>query len=99
MKQKGAYFHDIQFCPYHPKALVKKYKKKTGLRKPGNLMIKNIEKKWLLNKNKSFMIGDKFKDKETAKKSKIYFEYVKNNLLIQIKSIIKKLDRKNKKLL
>lgn len=95
MKQKGAYFHDIQFCPYHPKALVKKYKKKTGLRKPGNLMIKNIEKKWLLNKNKSFMIGDQFKDKETAKKSKIYFEYVKNNLLIQIKSIIKKLDRKN----
>ena len=27
MKQKGAYFH-IQLCPYHPKALVKKYKKK-----------------------------------------------------------------------
>ena len=62
-------------------------------------MIKNIEKKWLLNKSKSFMIGDKFKDKETAKKSQIYFEYVKNNLLIQIKSIIKKLDRNNKKLL
>ena len=97
MKQEGAYFHDVEFCPYHPKALVKKYKKKTGLRKPGNMMIKNIENKWLINKTRSFMIGDSFTDKETAKKSKIYFEYVKNDLLFQVKSIIKKLDRRFKK--
>ena len=60
-------------------------------------MIKNIENKWLINKTRSFMIGDSFTDKETAKKSKIYFEYVKNDLLFQVKSIIKKLDRSIKK--
>ena len=36
------------------------------------------------------MIGDSLSDKQTAIKSKIYFEYPKKNLLLQIKSIIKK---------
>lgn len=55
-------------------------------------MIKNLENKWLINKSKSFMIGDSSKDKETAKKSKIYFEYTKDNLLSQVKTIYKKLN-------
>ena len=92
MKNHEIYFHDIEYCPFHPQALVLKYKKKTELRKPGNMMITNIEKKWLINKSKSFMIGDSYKDKKTANKSKIYFEYAKDNLLLQAKSIIKKLN-------
>ena len=92
MERNGVYFHDIEFCPFHPQALVKKYKKRTELRKPGNMMIKNIENKWLINKRKSFMIGDSYKDEKTAKKSKIYFEYVKNNLLSQVRLITKKLN-------
>lgn len=92
MKKNKIYFHDIEYCPYHPKAIIKKYKKKTQLRKPGNMMIKNLEKKWMINKSKSFMIGDSLSDKQTAKKSKIYFEYPKNNLLLQVKSIFKKLN-------
>tara|TARA_B100001250_G_C19811296_1_gene795828 strand:- start:533 stop:1723 length:1191 start_codon:yes stop_codon:yes gene_type:complete len=92
MEKNKIYFHDIEYCPYHPKAIIKKYKKKTLLRKPGNMMIKNLEKKWIINKSKSFMIGDSLSDKQTAKKSKIYFEYPKNNLLLQVKSIFKKLN-------
>ena len=92
MKKKGVYFHDIEYCPYHPKAKLNKYKKKTELRKPGNLMIKNLEKKWLINKSKSFMIGDSRVDKYTAKKSNLYFEYISDNLLSQVKTILKKLN-------
>lgn len=92
MEKSKIYFHDIEFCPFHPQAVVAKYKKKTELRKPGNMMIKSIENKWLINKRKSFMIGDSYKDKRTAKKSKIYFEYVKDNLLLQVRSITKKLN-------
>ena len=92
MKKKGAYFHDIEYCPYHPKAKLNKYKKKTELRKPGNLMIKNLEKKWLINKSKSFMIGDSKVDKYTAQKSNVYFEYISDNLLSQVKTILKKLN-------
>jgi len=40
--KKKIFISDIQFCPYHPKAVIKLYKKKSGYRKPGNLMIKKI---------------------------------------------------------
>ncbi len=93
MSHYGVHFHDVEFCPFHPDGIIQKFKKKSELRKPGNMMIKNIEKKWLITKKKSFMIGDQVSDKETAKKSKIYFEYAKNNLLIQVKSIFKKLNK------
>ena len=56
------------------------------------MMIRNIENKWLVNKSKSFMIGDSCKDKKAAKKSKIYFEYAKDNLLSQVRLITKKLN-------
>ena len=96
MEKKGAYFHDIEYCPYHPDSKLKKYKKNTELRKPGNMMIRNLENKWLVNKSKSFMIGDSLKDKKTAKKSEIYFEYAKDNLLSQVKTIYKKLNLNTK---
>ncbi len=92
MRKNQTFFHDIEYCPYHPKAFIKKYRKKTQLRKPGDMMIKNLENKWIINKRKSFMIGDSLSDKQTAKKSKIYFEYPKKNLLLQVKSIFKKLN-------
>ncbi len=92
MEKSKIYFHDIEFCPFHPNAKIKKYKKKTGLRKPGNLMIKNLEKKWLIKKNESFMIGDSITDKQAAKKSNIYFEYPKENLFLQVKKIISRLN-------
>jgi len=74
--------NEIQYCPYHPKAIIKKYRKKTNLRKPGNLMIKNILKKWDIDLRKSFMLGDKISDRLAAKKSKLYFEYVKKNFYL-----------------
>lgn len=76
---------------------LKNTKKKTELRKPGNLMLKNIEKKWLIDKSKSFMIGDNVKDEKTSKKSNIYFEYAKDNLLSQVKTIYKKINLGNKR--
>ena len=92
MEKKNIYFHDIEYCPFHPEAKIKKYKKITRLRKPGNMMIKNLENKWLINKSKSFMIGDQQTDKEVAKKSNIYFEFPKDNIFLQVKSILKKLN-------
>ena len=50
-------------------------------------MIKKIIKKWNINTNKSFMIGDERKDMLAAKKSKLYFEYVKNDFYKQVKKI------------
>jgi len=82
---------DIQFCPYHPKGIIKLYRKKSGYRKPGNLMIKKILNKWNIDLKKSFMLGDSKSDQLAAKKSNLYFEYVKNNFYSQVRKIEKKI--------
>ena len=50
-------------------------------------MIKNIFKNWLVDKQNSFMIGDKISDELCAKKSKVNFFYTKNDFFKQVKKI------------
>ena len=85
---KNIYFDDVQYCPYHPEGTIKKFRKKSSLRKPGNKMIKNLISSWLINKKKSFMIGDKLSDKQCAVKSKIKFEYASKDFFKQVKKIV-----------
>jgi D,D-heptose 1,7-bisphosphate phosphatase len=92
LENKKIFINDIEFCPYHKDAKIISYKKNSLYRKPGNLMIKKINKKWLFNKKKSFMIGDKKTDYIAAKKSNLYFEYVENDLYLQVKKICKNLN-------
>ena len=87
LAKKKIFIDETQYCPYHPKAKIKKFRKRTQLRKPGNLMIKNILKRFNIDKNKSFMIGDNQSDEITAKKSNIKFFYTKKNFFTQIKEI------------
>jgi D,D-heptose 1,7-bisphosphate phosphatase len=88
---KKIYINDIRYCPYHKNGIIKKFKKDSKFRKPGNLMINDLFNNWSIIRNKSFMIGDKISDQLCAKNSSLYFEFVENNLLRQIKKIIKKL--------
>ena len=90
LKRKKIIINQIEYCPYHPKGIIKKYKKKSKFRKPGNLMIKKILNNWNVNVKKSFMLGDKRSDKIAAQKSNLYYEYVKNNFYKQVKTIDKK---------
>lgn len=81
------------YCPYHPKAVIKKYKKNSNLRKPSNGMLKLAIKKFKLKAKECFMIGDKKTDFLAAKKSKIQFQYKKNySLEKQVKKIIEKFE-------
>lgn len=82
------YFDEVIFCPYHIDAKIKKYKKKSLYRKPGNLMVESILKRWNINKRKSLFIGDKKKDQLCAKKSNLKFFYYHNNLDRTIKKLI-----------
>ena len=79
--KKEVYFDSVSYSPWHPKAKIKKYRKKSLFRKPGNLMIKKIISNWDINLKKSFMIGDKKTDFICAKNSKLYFEYANNQKL------------------
>ena len=58
-------------------------------------MIKKIKKKWGIISKKTFMVGDQLSDYKAAKKSGIYFEYVENDILKQVKRINKKMKFSN----
>jgi D-glycero-D-manno-heptose 1,7-bisphosphate phosphatase len=90
LAKKNIYFNDVKYCPHHPNAIIRKYKKNTQYRKPGNLMLKEIVREWDIDIKKSIMIGDKATDELAARKSKIYFEYDLNNFYKQIKSFVKR---------
>lgn len=81
------FINDVKYCPYHPKAKLLTYKKRSGLRKPGNLMIKQVLKKWVIKEKNSIMIGDQIKDQKCAEKSNINFKFVEKDLLEQLKNL------------
>jgi D,D-heptose 1,7-bisphosphate phosphatase len=91
LSKKNIFFNDIKYSPFHHNSKIKKYKKKTIMRKPGNGMIKELYKSWNIRKNKSFVLGDKKIDYLMAKKSNLYFEYASNDFNNQVKKIHKKL--------
>jgi D,D-heptose 1,7-bisphosphate phosphatase len=85
---KKIIIHDVEYCPFHKNAKNMKYKKNSLLRKPGNLMIENLKKKWDVNIKKSFFIGDKYTDELAARKSNLKFFYANNNFYKQIKDLV-----------
>lgn len=88
LSKKNIFLDAVEFCPHHQNAKILKYKKKSNFRKPGNLMIEKILKRWFIKRKHSIMIGDKKTDFLAAKKSKISFFYVENNLYNQLRKII-----------
>jgi D-glycero-D-manno-heptose 1,7-bisphosphate phosphatase len=73
--KKKIYFHDVKFCPHHPKFGKKEFKKNCFCRKPGNKMLKEIIIDWKLDVKKSAMVGDKISDKLASVKTKVNFFY------------------------
>ncbi len=90
LKKVNAKINDFFYCPYHPHGLIKKYKKKSFLRKPYPGMIYKAQKKHNIDLERSFMIGDQRSDEVCAKRAKVKFFYKKNNLLKDIKIILNK---------
>jgi len=88
LNRKYIHFDDVQYCPYHKNALIKKYKKSSTLRKPNNGMINKLNRNWFIDKKKSFFIGDQFLDMLCAKKSNLYYQFREENFLTQIKKIV-----------
>jgi D,D-heptose 1,7-bisphosphate phosphatase len=89
LKKIKAKIDDFYFCPFHYKNGIGKYKKRSFDRKPNPGMIFKAIKKWNVNKERSFMVGDSLNDKIAAKRANIKFFYKKNySLLKQIKEIL-----------
>lgn len=67
----GTKIDKIYFCPYHKDGIIKKYKTRSSLRKPGIGMFLKASKIWNIDRKKSFMIGDQKTDMIFAKRAKI----------------------------
>jgi D-glycero-D-manno-heptose 1,7-bisphosphate phosphatase len=56
-----------EFCPYHPEAIVERYRRDSDLRKPGCGMIRQAAEALALDLPRSWLIGDAPRDVEAGK--------------------------------
>jgi D,D-heptose 1,7-bisphosphate phosphatase len=68
LSEKNAYLDDICFCPHHPDSgypeEIKQYKRHCGCRKPGAELVLNAIRKFNIDINSSFVVGDRTCDIE-----------------------------------
>ena len=84
---KKVIIRDVYFCPHHPTIGKNKFKKKCNCRKPKVGLYKKLEKEWLIDKKKCFMIGDQVSDFKFAKVNDIKFSYPNSNIYKQVRDL------------
>lgn len=62
----GTQIDDFRYCPHHPDALRAEYRCDCECRKPKPGMITRLIQTWPIEREKSFLIGDKLSDIEAA---------------------------------
>lgn len=71
LKKEGAKIDAVYYCPHHPNANLKKYRKNCICRKPNIGLIKKAQKRFRINLRKSFFVGDTTRDILAGKRAKM----------------------------
>lgn len=66
LKDGGARLDGLYFCPHHPEAAVARFRRTCLCRKPGTGMIRQAARRFKLNLERSFFIGDTTVDLKAA---------------------------------
>lgn len=67
LREHDAYIDTIYYCPHHPEAKIEKYKINCNCRKPKPGMLEEAERKFDIDLEQSFIIGDRLSDIDTGK--------------------------------
>ena len=76
LNENGTGLDGIYYCPHHPEEGEDKYRKKCTCRKPKPGLVNLAVKEHEIDLNKSFMIGDRFKDMIFARNLKMKSAFV-----------------------
>lgn len=89
LKLISAKIDKFYFCPHHEEGIDKNYRMKCFYRKPNNGSFIKLKKKWNIDMENSFMVGDQKTDILFAKKSRIKGYLFKSGSLFNlIKKIV-----------
>ena len=69
LAEKGAYLDRIYFCPYHPDAVIPKYRRESDWRKPAPGMLLAAAKEFDIELNQSWMVGNSARDIEAGQRA------------------------------
>lgn len=67
LSKTEAIIDGFYFCPHHPEANLEKYRVICNCRKPATKMYKQAAKDFQVNLNRSYVVGDSFRDIEAGK--------------------------------
>ncbi len=91
LRRTGAFVDDWRYCPFHRDGIVPEFAMDHPWRKPEAGMIIDLMASWPVEKENSFLIGDKASDLAAAKAAGIAgYLFSDGNLLDFVKSILSK---------
>jgi D-glycero-D-manno-heptose 1,7-bisphosphate phosphatase len=71
LRQKGAYIDKFYYCPHHPTEGIGIYLQQCSCRKPAPGMLLQAAQDLNIDLTRSYLVGDRFRDMEAAKKVRV----------------------------